>query len=61
MEQKTAQLACTSNKQKEITSQVLMVDGHKVRINYLSSKPEDANNNVLHDIHKSLLTSYHAK
>jgi hypothetical protein len=61
MEQNAARLACTSSKWNEPTSQVLMVDGYKVTINYLSSRNGDANNNVLHDIHKVLLTSYHSK
>ena len=61
MEQNTAQYTCLYNKQMGTSFQVLMIDGCRVRVNYLSAGIDKANNSVLHEIHKLLLSSYNAK
>ena len=61
MEQKIAQPVRLMNQQAGKSSQVLTIDGCRVRINYLSSRTEEGSENVLCHIQKSLLAACQSK
>lgn len=61
MERKITQSVRFMNQQAGKSSQVLTIDGCRVKINYLSSRTEEGNENVLGHIQKSLLAACQTK
>lgn len=55
MEQNSIQPAHSVDDQPKKVSQVLMIDGYKVRINYQTPNSVEAKNDVLSNIQKALL------
>jgi hypothetical protein len=61
MEQEKLQPVCTMNQQTSKKSQVLTIEGCRVKVNYLSSRLGNGKENVLGNIQKSLLAACHPK
>ena len=61
MEQEALQSIFLMNQQADRKSQVLTIEGCKVKINYLPSRIEKRKENVLGNIQKSLLTACQTK
>ena len=61
MEQRTLQSVLPTNQQSDGKSQVLTIEGCRVKINYLPSRIETRKENVLGSIQKSLLAACQAK
>jgi endo-1,4-beta-D-glucanase Y len=61
MEQEPDHSTYVENNQTKSTYQVLIIDGYRVRVNYLSNKNDSGKNSILHRIHELLLSSYHTK
>ena len=59
MEQENLQPVCTMNQQSGKISQVLMIEGCRVKVNYLSS--HSGKGNILGNIQKSLLAACQPK
>lgn len=61
MKQENLQPVCTMNQQSGKISQVLTIEGCRVKVNYLSSHPENGKENTLGNIQKSLLAACQPK
>jgi hypothetical protein len=61
MEQEKLQPFCTVNQQSGKISQVLTIEGCRVKVNYLSSRPGNGKENILGNIQKSLLAACQPK
>jgi len=61
MEQETLQPVLLMNQQNDKKSQVLTIEGCRVKINYLPSCTEKRKENVLGNIQKSLLSACQSK
>ncbi len=61
MEQENLQPVCTMNQQSGKISQVLTIEGCRVKVNYLSSHPGNRKENILGNIQKSLLAACQPK
>lgn len=61
MEQEKLQPVFTMNQQSNKISQVLMIEGCRVKVNYLSSRPGNEKENILGNIQKSLLAACQPK
>jgi hypothetical protein len=61
MEQEKLQPICTANQQSGKISQILTIEGCRVKVNYLSSRPGNGKENILGNIQKSLLTACQPK
>lgn len=61
MEHKNLQPVCTVNQQSGKISQVLTIEGCRVKVNYLSSHPKNGKENILDNIQKSLLAACQPK
>ena len=57
MEQEVLQPVGTVNQQSNKISQVLTIEGCRVKVNYLSSSPGNGKENILGNIQKSLLAA----
>jgi hypothetical protein len=61
LEQKNFQPVCMVNQQSGKVSQVLTIEGCRVKVNYLSSRPRNGKENILGNIQKSLLAACQPK
>ncbi len=61
MEQEKLQPVFTVNQQSSKISQVLTIEGCRVKVNYLSSHPGNGKENILGNIQKSLLAACQPK
>ena len=61
MEQEKLQPVYTVNQQSGKISQVLTIEGCRVKVNYLSSRPGNGKENILGNIQKSLLAACQPK
>ncbi len=61
MEQEKLQPVYTVNQQSGKISQILTIEGCRVKVTYLSSHPENGKENILGNIQKSLLAACQPK